>query len=256
LLHNSLGTRRLFPRKWPWWKETKEGIGCPGIAPDSVLRHYGIQHRMSKQRENTMKEPGMEADLSERLIAAAAAGKEDEVADLLARGANPNGTNKEGTQTPLLVTVKTPHVMIAHRLLAAGAAIGLANVDGVTPLHWAAARKQPAMARLLLDQGASVHVRERDGWTPLHWAAFRGATELAGWFLASGGDPNEPDIDGWTSLHLAAQQGHAGTVEFLMRHGADPSREDGAGRTAVALAAGRGHQDVVVALTRTRHDVP
>jgi len=151
----------------------------------------------------------------ERLLAAVSQGREEVVAELLAAGTDPNGTDADGIQTPLLNVAKTSHEGLPS---SAGRRrpVGKANADHVTPLHWAAARQQLVMARLLLAAGASVHAVERDGWTPLHWAAFRGEAEMAELFLDGGAAVNVPDNDGWTPLHLAAQQRHAATVRRLL----------------------------------------
>jgi len=70
-----------------------------------------------------------------RLLMAVSEGREEEVAELLAAGANPDGTDADGIQTPLLNVSKTKNEGIARRLLAAGASVNKANLDGVTPLH-------------------------------------------------------------------------------------------------------------------------
>lgn len=195
-------------------------------------------------------------DCMNRLLAAVTQGREDEVAELLASGTDPNGTDATGIQTPLLNVVKTAHETIARRLLAAGARVDIANVDGVTPLHWATAKQKVPMARLMLEAGASVHARERDGWTPLHWAAYRGEAELVDLFLSAGAAVNLPDNDGWTPLHLAAQQGHAEAVRRLLKHGADATLRDPDGRQAIDLARGRGHGDATDVLGNRPEHLP
>ena len=49
----------------------------------------------------------------------------------------------------------------------------------ITPLHAAALNDHPKMVRLLLSRGANKILADEDGWTPLHAAAARGCAEAA-----------------------------------------------------------------------------
>jgi ankyrin repeat protein len=41
----------------------------------------------------------------------------------------------------------------------------------MTPIHWAAFHNRPQYVQLLLDHDADISVQDVDGKTPLHWAA-------------------------------------------------------------------------------------
>ena len=51
------------------------------------------------------------------------------------------------------------------------------DVDGRTPLHWAAYKGHANALRLLLVLDARLGLGDREGCTPLHWAAIRGNSE-------------------------------------------------------------------------------
>ena len=51
------------------------------------------------------------------------------------------------------------------------------DVDGRTPLHWAAYKGFAHSMRLLIVLDAQISVGDREGCTPLHWAAIRGNSE-------------------------------------------------------------------------------
>ena len=51
------------------------------------------------------------------------------------------------------------------------------DVDGRTPLHWAAYKGHANTLRLLLVLDGGLGLGDREGCTPLHWAAIRGNSE-------------------------------------------------------------------------------
>jgi palmitoyltransferase len=52
-----------------------------------------------------------------------------------------------------------------------------ADVDGRTPLHWAAYKGYANTLRLLIVLDADITLGDKEGCTPLHWAAIRGNSE-------------------------------------------------------------------------------
>ena len=51
------------------------------------------------------------------------------------------------------------------------------DIDGRTPLHWAAYKGFAHSMRLLIVLDAQISAGDREGCTPLHWAAIRGNSE-------------------------------------------------------------------------------
>ena len=133
-------------------------------------------------------------------------------------------------------------------LLAKGADPNMSTRDGFgTPLHWAVNPRfagQPLadgsrgdMAAALLNAGGDPNATNRHGQTPLHFAAQIGDVRAVGGMLNRNGDPNLADGKGLTALHYAAVGGHSRIMEHLIRRGADPSLEDNDGNTAAELAS-------------------
>ncbi|GAB1598626.1 protein phosphatase 1 regulatory subunit 12A-like isoform X2 [Argonauta hians] len=71
------------------------------------------------------------------------------------------------------------------KLLARGAEINTANVDGLTALHQACIDDKIDMVKFLVDKGADVDVCDNEGWTPLHATASCGFTEIAQYLIST-----------------------------------------------------------------------
>ena len=132
------------------------------------------------------------------LYAAAVDGQADEVAALLAAGADPNEESVQGT--PLCAAACWGHTAVVRALLAAGADPELAQEHDFTPLEWAALGLHTDTAQALLEGGADANGH---GAPPLVLAADRGALGVVRALLAHGADPSRRDDDGQTALDAA-----------------------------------------------------
>ncbi len=103
------------------------------------------------------------------------------------------------------------------------------DASDATPLHYAAACGQVAMANVLLMKGADLApVAEGLGnATPAHFAAALADHTLAYQMLetlvGNGASPSARKSDGTTVLQIAAQRGHADASRLLIRRGAETS---------------------------------
>ena len=189
----------------------------------------------------------------------------------------------------LIDAVKAGDAATVRTLLADGASVGTAEVDGTTALHWAVHRDRLGIAGLLLAAGAAVDTTNRYGVTPLALASVNGSTPMIARLLESGADPNLPNPEGETPLMTAARTGNGEAIEALLEHGAevdavegwrgqtalmwataqnqaaavesllaagaDPNARSGRGFTPLLFAAREGHVDVLEALVRAGADV-
>lgn len=129
-----------------------------------------------------------------------------------------------------------------------GADVNAQDIEGDTPLHWAAAAPPDghgAVVKLLLHRGAQVSLKDMEGRTPLHWAAGNGCRGAVQLLLEYGAAVNEQANDGGTPLHTAAVLDRPEVVIFLLAHGADVDLCDKEGRTPLALAAQYGRLEIV-----------
>lgn len=197
------------------------------------------------------------AELGADLLAAAAAGSLEGVAQLLAEGA-PVDWEDGGGYTPLLAACREGQLEAAQALLVAGASpskaapcqgCGVSNV--LTPLHLAARTASADLVRLLVAAGCDPAQGPGHNGTPLHHAACYApgpATILA--LLEAGAAVSVLDTEGDTPLQWAAEGGTAANIEALVAAGQEPDVLGSRSRTPLHWAALRGKADAVRALLR------
>ena len=131
----------------------------------------------------------------------------------------------------------------------------VAQIDGMTALHWAAYHDDAATAKLLIAAGASAKAANRYGVMPLSLACTNGNAELVKALLAAGADANTTLHGGETVLMTAARVGRAEPVQALLDAGADVDAKDRKGQTALMWAAADGQAAVMELLIKEGADV-
>ncbi|KAG4274876.1 hypothetical protein FPRO04_08884 [Fusarium proliferatum] len=138
---------------------------------------------------------------------------------------------------------------IAEALLIRGAAVGIPDLSGRTPLSYAASTRDGAdLTALLLSYGADVDRADNKGRTPLSHAAYYNA-QACKLLLGRGADVDRADNDGRTPLSHAAEC-NAQACELLLGRGADVNRADNNGRTPLSHAAEHNAQACELLLDR------
>jgi len=171
----------------------------------------------------------------------------DELATLLADGADPNLRDEQGQ--PALLRAVERNAWRVFDLLANDARVNLniENPAGETALMYLALSGQSARAHTLIRRGAQVN---RLGWTPLHYAASRAQVAVARLLLSAGAMPNAPSPQGRTPLMMAAYAGNAEMVQLLLTHGADPTTRDAQGLDAADWAQRQNESALATELRR------
>lgn len=157
---------------------------------------------------------------------------------------------------PLFEAVALGRLERVRELLAEDSS-GLAawSSDGFQPLHLAAFFARLPVLDFLLQQGADANIRARQpaAMTPLHSAAASRQPELVARLLEAGANPDLQQGGGFTALMSAAIHGNLPMIEHLLRAGARRDLRADDGRSAGDMAVQNGHQAAVALLG---HDAP
>jgi ankyrin repeat protein len=141
-----------------------------------------------------------------------------------------------------------------RKLLAAGADVNAAQVDGTTALHWAAYHDDVETAGLLLRGGARVDAINRYGMPALAQACINGSAAMVKLLLEAGADANAKLNGGETMLMVASRSGNLDVVKALLARDARPEVRERLGQTSLMWAAAEGHTGVVRALIEAGAD--
>jgi len=187
----------------------------------------------------------LQPSVAGELYDATLAGKQDEVARLLAAGADVNDEGDLGTA--LHVAAFQGNAATVTLLLNKGADIEKVKTSlGDHPLHVAVDYNQPEVVALLLARGAKVDAREASGRTPLHVAAFKKHDAAAVKLMALGADPNALDGQRYDIVTIASVADDVPMLKTALKGGGKAtnitSPYDG---TALIAAAHLGHDEVV-----------
>lgn len=185
---------------------------------------------------------------SEALIAAAAAGRAEEVAQLVRSGAPLEARDAQG-RSALLRAVAENHVGVAKTLLEAGASPNTQAANRDTPWLLAGALGRAEIIAAMLPHRPDLSIRNRFGGNALIPACERGHVEAVQVLLRSGIDLDHVNDLGWTCLLEIVILGDGGprhqqVAKLILDAGADPNLADRNGVTPLAHARQRGQQAV------------
>lgn len=134
---------------------------------------------------------------------------------------NVNFANIEG-RSPISYAAGNGHAEISKTLLQHGANAHLPDLNGRTPLSWAAGGGHISTVRLLLSPVYNVNANSQDGLgqTPFIWACANGHLQVVNIFLAQHNIfPAYPtDYNGNPPLSIAAANGRESVIRILLTY--------------------------------------
>ena len=159
--------------------------------------------------------------------------QEQLVANLIARGMDPNTPNEHGV--PALIVALTSGASKTALLLAKHpqTKVEIENSLNETPLMLAAFHNHLAVCEVLIQREAAVN---RKGWTPLHYAASKGNIAIMRLLLQENAYIDAESPNGTTPLMMAAYYGSPLSVKLLLEEGADPNLRNHGKTSALDLA--------------------
>eukprot|EP00994_Dinema_validum_P000415 NODE_107_length_2523_cov_69.948666_g74_i0.p1 GENE.NODE_107_length_2523_cov_69.948666_g74_i0~~NODE_107_length_2523_cov_69.948666_g74_i0.p1 ORF type:complete len:733 (+),score=198.69 NODE_107_length_2523_cov_69.948666_g74_i0:29-2227(+) len=179
---------------------------------------------------------------------------------LLAHKADVNVVH-EG-QTPLQAALDATFMCCTHSLVmflaANGAAVNVADAEGMSPFLMACASGEVKTLEVLLAHGADLNAVSRDGKNAMGHCVCGSDTTMieakVDLLLSKGLAIDQADPDGRTPLMLAAETGSL-AVELLLKKSANLNAADREGHTALMWAAKGSSTEVLQALVQAGGDV-
>jgi ankyrin repeat protein len=162
------------------------------------------------------------------------------VADLLARGFDPNTVDPKGRQG-LMMAVQEPSPKVIDVLLRwPKTNVESRSAKDESPLMLAALQGNLDLAKKLIERGADVN---KTGWTPLHYAATNAHLDLINLLLENYAYIDAESPNKTTPLMMAAMYGSSEAVKLLLDAGADPTLRNELGLSAIDFANKAGRRD-------------
>jgi Ankyrin repeats (many copies) len=126
----------------------------------------------------------------------------------------------EGDATSLMAAAYAGDDDVLADLIQRGAELESKDVDGYTALMYACNGGKMRSVELLVDAGADVNARDNQNSTPVMFAAQHGHVEIVKALVEHGADTDARGDHGLTALGFARQNGHDGAVRVLEEAGA------------------------------------
>src|SRR5215217_341811 len=121
---------------------------------------------------------------------------------------------------PIPRTVTRPAAAVALTFLFLFGSSGVAARAADAPLADAAEKADWSRVRSLLSEHADVNVAQVDGMTALHWAAFHADADATKLLIAAKANAKAENRYGVTPLSLACTKGSEDVVGLLLKAGA------------------------------------
>ena len=185
---------------------------------------------------------------AQTMLEAAERGDTAGVERLIASGAPIDQANASG-HTPLSLAVQNNHLVIATRLIDAGADINAQAANQDTPWLLAGALGRTAMLRHMLPKGPDFSIHNRFGGNALIPACERAHVDTVAFLVTTPIDVNHVNNLGWTCLLEIVILGdggprHVEVTRLVLAAGANPNIADKDGVSPLQHARRRGQREV------------
>lgn len=182
------------------------------------------------------------ADQVRDLVVAAQTDNASFVKRLIARGANPNTVDPTSGETVLMVALREDsRRVIAELIKHPQIDLERKAPNGNRALMLAAYKRNRPAVEALIARGAVITY---PGWTPLHYAAASGDTAIASILLEHSAYIDAESPSKLTPLMIAAREGQRDVAALLLREGADARLLNNERLSAAQIASRAGHDRI------------
>lgn len=154
--------------------------------------------------------------------------------------------NNAENQAKFLVDAQNRHFNLVDAYLEQGFDPNLSDPEnGNTPLIYASIATHLACMKSLVEHGADVNATNNEGSSPLLEIAKKGRKECLAYLMENKADINHMDVKQMTALHYATQHDQIDTIQTLLCAGASVKQKNSDGLTARELAEKLKKQNIV-----------
>jgi ankyrin repeat protein len=170
---------------------------------------------------------------------------------LLTSGADVNLT--AFSISPIRTAIKYGYVDMIKLLMSYGANINVVfDAEICTGVHIAVLKNNTELLKVLVEYGVDINQKNVDGSTPLYYAAKYSYISCAKYLIQQGALINLCNKIDDTPLCIAAYNGNHKMCELLIQHGANPDIKCEKGFTAIEWANIKGYKTCAEIIKKTR----
>ncbi|TIA87859.1 hypothetical protein E3P99_02900 [Wallemia hederae] len=155
---------------------------------------------------------------------------------LLEAGAEVDAFGGELVSTPLQWAARNGHLYVLHTLIRHGADPSIVDSQGFNALHLVVHSSVIMAVFYMLQQSVPIDDPDVQGHTPLMWAAYQGDALSVDALIRHGAGINKADQAGLTPLHWATVRGNRVCLRHIIDAGADLTAKSNDGKTPLAMA--------------------
>ena len=139
--------------------------------------------------------------------------------------------------TPLLYAAYRGNLKIIQNLINNGSLLNCTSKSGLNLIHMAAQGNNPNIIIFFKEKyNFNIYKKDLNGNTPLHWACYSNAENSINFLLSFISDVNVKNNNGQTPLHICVLTENIRNIRKILKKGGDIYEEDNLGRNSLKLA--------------------
>ena len=141
--------------------------------------------------------------------------------------------------TPLLYAAYRGNLKIIQNLINNGSLLNCTSKSGLNVIHMAAQGNNPNIIIFFKEKyNFTINKKDNNGNTPLHWACYSNAENSINFLLSFISDVNVKNNNGQTPLHICVLTENMRNIRKIIKKGGDIYEEDNLGRKLFEISYG------------------